>query len=78
MLITIIKRTINYLAVKHAVRNANKLHKISKRRHYVIKIYGKVRVYDRAHINFLINEGVLHKKLRNWVELEKHCLYFTK
>lgn len=75
---TLIKRIWNYYRIKSAIKTANKLHKISGKRQYVIKIFNKIRVYDRSHIGYLINEGVLSQRLRNAVELQKVCIYFTK
>ncbi|MBP8040332.1 MAG: hypothetical protein KAZ36_00305 [Bacteroidales bacterium] len=75
---TLFKRIWNYYRIKSAIKTANKLHDLTGKRHYVIKIFNKIRVYDRSHINFLINDGVLHKRLREANELQKICIYFTK
>lgn len=75
---TLWNRIWNYFRVKSAIKYANKMHKISRKRYYVIKIFNKVKVYDRTHIDFLINEGILHNKLRDFRELQKFSLYFTK
>lgn len=72
------KRLANFIKVRSAVREANKLSKLTKKRHYVLKIFNKIRVYDRSHIDYLINEGILHQRLRNFRELQKICIYFTK
>lgn len=73
-----IKKLINYLRVKQAVRTADKFSKLTRKRHYVIKIFGKIRVYNRLHIDYLITSGLLHKKLRNALELQSISIYFTK
>lgn len=80
MILTLLKRLWNFLRLKSAIKHANKMHEASypPKRYYVMQIFNKIRVYDRSHINFLINEGVLHKKLRRAIELEKVCLYYTK
>jgi hypothetical protein len=75
---TFIKRLWNYFRIKTAIKHANKMHEITKKRHYVIKIFNKIRVYDRSHINYLINEGVLSQRLRQSLELQKVCIYYTK
>jgi hypothetical protein len=74
---TLVKRIWNYFRVKSAIKTANKLAQVSRKRHYVIKVFGKVRVYDRSHIDYLINEGLLSQRLRNAIELQKVCIYFT-
>ncbi|MBI9055509.1 MAG: hypothetical protein JEY96_16925 [Bacteroidales bacterium] len=78
MIFTLLKRLWNYLRLKAAIKQADKMKELTKKRYYVIKILKKIRVYDRNHIDFLINEGLLHQKLRKAIELEKVCLYFTK
>lgn len=78
MIFTLLKRFWNYLRLKAAIKQADKMKELTRKKYYVIKIFKKIRVYDRTHIDFLINEGVLHQKLRKAVELEKVCLYFTK
>ena len=75
---TLFKRLWNYFRIASAKKQADKLHVLTNRRYYVIKIYNKIRVYDRAHIDFLINSGILAQRLRNSLELQKICIYFTK
>jgi hypothetical protein len=77
-MIELCKKLLRFLQVKRAVRYANKMHTITRRRYYVIKIFNKVRVYDRAHVNFLIKEGVLSKKMRDALFLQENSIYFTK
>jgi len=64
--------------LKQAVKQADKMNKLTKKRYYVIMAFKKLRVYDREKVNHLINEGVLHQKLRKAHELQKIALYFTK
>lgn len=75
---TLINRIWNYFRIKSAIKTADKLHELTKKRHYVLKIFNKIRVYDRSHIDYLINDGVLHKRLREAKELQKYSIYFTK
>ena len=75
---TLFKRIWNYFRVKAAIKHADKMHLLTGKRHYVIKVFNKIRVYDRSHIDYLINSGVLAQRLRNAVELQKICIYFTK
>ena len=77
-MITLCKRFIRFLQVRNAVRNADRMQKLTGKRHYVIQVYGKIRIYDRMRINLLIDRGVLHKRLRDSIELTKVCLYYTK
>ena len=77
-MITLCKRLIRFLQVRNAVRHADRMQKLTGKRHYVIQVYGKIRVYDRMRINLLIDRGVLHKRLRDSIELTKVCLYYSK
>ncbi len=77
-MITFLKRFWNYLRVQSAIKSANKLNKLTNKKYYVIKVFNKIRVYDRLHINYLISEGILSPRLRNSYELHKIALYFTK
>ena len=72
------KRLWNYFRVKSAIKNAQKLHKVTKKQYYVIKIHDKIRVYDRNRINLLIQHGVLSRRLKDAIELRKYCIYYTK
>ena len=74
MLLTIIKRANHYIAVKNAKKHAGKMAKERNTTMYVIKIFKKIRVYDREHINQLIRAGILSTKLKNALELEKVCI----
>lgn len=47
-------------------------------RYYVIKIFGKIKVYDRNQINLLIDSGILRKTLKESYNLTKFALYYTK
>ncbi len=77
-MITLCKRLIRFLQVRNAVRHADRMQKLTGKRHYVIQVFGKIRVYDRMRINLLIDRGVLHKRLRDSIELTKVCLYYSK
>lgn len=76
-MITLCKRLIRFLQVRNAVRHADRLQRLTGKRHYVIQVYGKIRVYDRMRINLLVDRGVLHKRLRDSIELTNVCLYYT-
>jgi hypothetical protein len=71
------KRLYNYIRVKSATKQANRLARVTKKRHYVIKVHKRIRVYNRTHVNFLIQQGVLHPKLKNALELQKISIYYT-
>lgn len=75
MLITIIKRTYRYIKVKNATKHATNMAKVQNKKMYVIQVFKKIRVYDRERINALINAGILSKKLRDAMVLEKHCIF---
>lgn len=76
-MIELCKRLIRFLQVRNAIRHADKMQKLTGKRHYVIQVFKKIRVYDRLHINLLISRGVLHKRLKDNLELTKVCLYYT-
>ncbi len=76
-MIELCKRLIRFLQVRNAIRHADRMQKLTGKRHYVIQVFNKIRVYDRLHINLLIARGVLHKRLKDNVELTKVCLYYT-
>lgn len=68
---------MRYLRVQSAIRHADKMARLTGKRHYVIQVFNKIRVYDRLHINLLISRGVLHPRLKDSVELTKVCIYYT-
>lgn len=72
------KRFMNYVRVKNAIRHADKMHLLTRKRFYVIKIHDQLRVYDRDKVNYLIDCGILRKELRGAMELQRVCLYYTK
>ncbi|MBR4535962.1 MAG: hypothetical protein IKO62_04815 [Bacteroidales bacterium] len=76
-MIELCKRLIRFLQVRNAIRHADRMQKLTGKRHYVIQVFKKIRVYDRLHINLLISRGVLHKRLKDNLELTKVCLYYT-
>jgi len=75
---TLINRLWNYYRVKSAIKLAKELHEINHKQYYVISIFKKIRVYDRNKIDELILDGILHKKLKDAVELRKFSIYYTK
>ena len=76
-MIELCKRLIRFLQIRNAIRHADRMQKLTGKRHYVIQVFNKIRVYDRLHINLLIARGVLHKRLKDNIELTKVCLYYT-
>ncbi len=77
-MVTLILRIWNYLKVKSATKTADKLAKVTRKRHYVIQVKNKIRVFNKTHIDYLIHKKVLHPKLKNFIELQKFSIYFTK
>lgn len=72
-----IQRIIYYLRVKSAVRQAKRLHKLTKKQYFVLQIHKKIRVYDRLQIKYLVDAGVLAKSMREYHTLLKYCLFVT-
>jgi len=78
VIITIIRRTRRAMAVKSAIRHADKMRRMRRgRQQFVIQIGKKVRVYEREQINNLIKAGWLDKALTNYLELCKYCIYIN-
>lgn len=78
LLIIVYKRWRNRIRVKNAIRQANKMHKLTGKQFYVLQIFGKVRVYDRVRINLLVDRRVLSKKMKEAYYLQKVAIYYTK
>lgn len=68
---------MRYLKVQSAIHHADRMAKLTGKRHYVIQVFNRIRVYDRLHINLLIARGVLHPRLKDSIELTKVCIYYT-
>lgn len=69
---------MNYVRVKNAIQHADKMHKLTGKRYYVIKVAGKVRVYDRAKIDELVRLGIFRKEMKDYLYIIRQCLYHTK
>ena len=75
---TLWKRFVNYVLVKNAIRHADKMHQLTKKRYFVIKVDGKVRVYDRDKIDELFRLGIFRKEMKDYLYIIRQCLYHTK
>lgn len=71
-------RLWHYYAIKSSIKHAKRLHEETHKQYYVIKVFNKIRVYDRNRINLLIRSGILSKQLKTAIELRKFCIYYTK
>ena len=69
---------MNYVRVKSAIRHADKMHRLTGKRFYVIKVGGKIRVYDRIKINELVDLHIFKREMRNYLNLIRACIYHTK
>jgi hypothetical protein len=69
---------MNYVRVRSAIHHADKMHLLTGKRFYVIKIHNRLRVYDRNKVNYLIDCGILRKELRGAMELQRISLYYTR
>ena len=74
---TLWKRFVNYVLVKNAIRHADKMHQLTKKRYFVIKVDGKVRVYDRDKIDELVRLGIFRKEMKDYLYIILQCLYHT-
>lgn len=75
---TLCRRLLNYVRVKNAVRHADRLHQLTNKQYYVIKVQGTPRVYDRAKINQLVDMGVFSDKMRQAYYIRQFSLYYTR
>lgn len=73
-----IKRFVYYCRVKSAVRQAKRLHKLTKRHYYVIQLNHKINVLDRRQINSMVDAGIFVKSMKEDVTLQKFAIYNTK
>lgn len=69
---------MNYVQVKSAIRHADKMHRLTGKRFYVIKVANKIRVYDRNKIDELVQLGVFRKEMKDYLYLIHYCIYHTK
>lgn len=69
---------MNYVQVKSAIRHADKMHRLTGKRFYVIKVGGRIRVYDRNKIDWLVDHRILKKEMRDYLYLIRVCIYHTK
>ena len=74
---TFVRRVWNYFRVKSAIKHAKKMRAKTRKQYFVLKVFNRIRVYDREHINRLIDAKILHKKLRNSLELTKYSIFYT-
>ena len=74
---TLWKRFVNYVLVKNAIRHADKMHQLTKKKYFVIKVDGKVRVYDRDKIDELVRLGIFRKEMKDYLYIIRQCLYHT-
>lgn len=76
-MIKIIIRFWNFIRVKNAIIYANKMHKRTKKRYYVLQIGGKIRVLTKTQIDYLVAKKVLRKSMQEYPVLAKMCIYHT-
>ena len=75
---TLCRRFLNYVRVRSAIRHADRLHQLTRKQYYVIKVMGIPRVYDRVKINQLVDMGVFSDKMRQAYYLHQYSIYYTK
>ncbi len=73
-MLEIIRRTYNYLRVRSAVKTAKRLHSQTGKKYYVLQIHGKLRVLTRIQIDYLVEAGVLHRRMKQDYYLRKYSL----
>ncbi|MBR6904492.1 MAG: hypothetical protein IKN32_06530 [Bacteroidales bacterium] len=50
---------------------------MTKKRYFVIKVDGNVRVYDRDKIDELVRLGIFRKEMKDYLYIIRQCLYHT-
>lgn len=69
---------MNYVAVKNAIRHADRMHRLTGKRFYVIKAAGKIRVYDRNKIDELVALRYFRREMADYLYIIRNCIYHTK
>ena len=69
---------MNYVAVKSAIRHADRMHRLTGKRVYVIKAAGKIRVYDRTKIDELVRLRIFRREMSDYFYIIQNCSYHTK
>lgn len=69
---------MNYVAVKSAIRHADRMHRLTGKRFYVIKAAGKIRVYDRTKIDELVRLRIFRREMNDYLYIIQNCIYHTK
>lgn len=69
---------MNYVQVKSAIRHANRMHELTGKRFYVIKVANKIHVYDRIKINELVDLHIFKREMKDYYNLIRACIYHTK
>ena len=72
---TLCRRFLNYVRVRSAIRHADRLHQLTRKQYYVIKVMGIPRVYDRGKINQLVD---MRDKMRQAYNPHQYSIYYTK
>ncbi len=75
---TLCRRFLNYVRVRSAIRHADRLHQLTRKQYYVIKVQGAPRVYDRVKINQLVDMGVFSDRMRQAYYLRQYSIYYTQ
>lgn len=73
-MLEILRRTYNYLRVRHAVKTAKRLHSQTGKKYYILQIGGKLRILTRIQIAYLVDSGVLHPRMRKDYYIRKYSL----
>lgn len=75
-MIKLIKDLIFALRYKHAVRKANRLHRLSHHKYMVISLNGRLRVTSKQQLKLLIAQRKFKKGTRIQ-DIEELALYTT-
>jgi hypothetical protein len=77
-MIKILQRLWNYIRVKNAIVYANKMHSRTLKQYFVLQIGFHIRVLTRTQVNYLVDIGVLRRSMRQYTNVCKYSIYFTK
>jgi hypothetical protein len=77
-MIKILIRLWNYIRVKNAIAYANKMHAQTNKQYFVIQIGHHIRVLTRAQINYLVDIHILHRCMKEFYNIIKYSIYYTR
>jgi len=63
------------LRLKHAIKEANEMKKLTNRKYYVMRWHNKLKVFSAMQLRNMRKKGIL--KI-DWLKIQETALYITK